>query len=52
VRFSAFDGGAQSAVVRRVDGPQAASTGDGGRVIVKGTTIYSRTTQMMGRQHT
>src|SRR6267143_751871 len=34
VRFSAFERGAQTASVRRVDGPQAAGTGDGGRVIV------------------
>jgi Domain of unknown function (DUF4331) len=34
VRFSAFERGVQTAIVRRVDGPQAASTGDGGRVIV------------------
>src|SRR5882757_5539494 len=34
VRFSAFEGGAQTATLRRVDGPQAAGTGDGGRVIV------------------
>src|SRR5712664_2767464 len=35
VRFSAFERGAQTASVRRVDGPQAAGTGDGGRVIVE-----------------
>jgi hypothetical protein len=34
VRFSAFEDGAQTATVRRIDGPQAAGTGDGGRVIV------------------
>jgi len=34
VRFSAVEGGAQTASVRRVDGPQAAGFGDGGRVIV------------------
>jgi len=34
VRFSAFERGAQTAIVRRIDGPQAAGTGDGGRVIV------------------
>jgi hypothetical protein len=34
VRFSAFERGAQTATLRRVDGPQAAGTGDGGRVIV------------------
>jgi len=31
VRFSAFERGAQTASVLRVDGPQAAGTGDGGR---------------------
>src|ERR1700738_4846953 len=35
VRFSTFGNGAQTATVRRVDGPQAAGTGDGGRVIVE-----------------
>jgi Domain of unknown function (DUF4331) len=39
VRFSAFEGGEQTAIVRRVDGPQAASTGDGGRVIVDGAPV-------------
>jgi len=38
VRFSAFEG-AQTAIVRRVDGPQAAGTGDGGRVIVDGAPV-------------
>src|SRR6202011_5496863 len=36
VRFSAFEGGVQTATVRRIDSPQAAATGDGGRVIVDG----------------
>src|SRR5450432_1888230 len=39
VRFSAFEGGAQIAIVRRIDGPQAADTGDGGRVIVDGAPV-------------
>jgi len=30
----AFEHGAQTAILRRVDGPQAAGTGDGGRVII------------------
>src|SRR5437016_2715836 len=30
VRFSAFEGGEQTAIVRRIDGPQAAGTGDDG----------------------
>jgi hypothetical protein len=34
VRFSALERGAQTATLRRVDGPQAAGTGDDGRVIV------------------
>src|SRR6266567_2492224 len=36
VRFSVFERGAQTAIVRRADGPQANGTGDGGRVIVDG----------------
>jgi hypothetical protein len=39
VRFSTFEGGAQTAIVRRVDGPQASGTGDGGRVIVDGAPV-------------
>ena len=39
VRFSAFERGAQTAILRRVDGPQAAGTGDGGRVIVEGAPV-------------
>src|SRR3984893_5113338 len=35
VRFSAFERGAQTASVLRVDGPQAAGTGDGGKMIVE-----------------
>ena len=39
VRFSAFERGAQTAIVRRIDGPQAAGTGDGGRVVVDGAPV-------------
>jgi hypothetical protein len=39
VRFSAFGHGAQTAIVRRVDGPQAAGTGLDGRVIVNGAPV-------------
>jgi hypothetical protein len=39
VRFSAFERGAQTAVLRRVDGPRAAGTGDGGRTIIKGAPV-------------
>ena len=39
VRFSAFERGAQTAILHRVDGPQAAGTGDGGRVIVDGAPV-------------
>jgi hypothetical protein len=35
VRFSRSQGGAQSATLRRIDGPQAAGTGDGGQLIVE-----------------
>ena len=34
-RFSPFAGGEQTATLRRIDGPQAAGTGDGGQVIVE-----------------
>ena len=39
VRFSAFERGAQTAILYRVDGPQAAGTGDGGRVIIDGAPV-------------
>jgi Domain of unknown function (DUF4331) len=39
LRFSAFEERAQSATLRRVDGPQAAGTGDGGQVIVDGAPV-------------
>jgi len=39
VRFSAFERGTQTATLRRVDGPEAAGTGDGGRVIVDGAPV-------------
>jgi len=39
VRFSGFERGAQTASLRRVDGPQAAGTGDGGQVIVDGAPV-------------
>ena len=35
VRFMSGQGGTQSAILRRIDGPQAADTGDGGVVIVE-----------------
>src|SRR5258706_6773813 len=35
VRFSAFERGAQNGSVRRVEGPQAAGAGDGGKMIVE-----------------
>ena len=39
VGFSAFEGGEQTAIVRRIDGPQAAGTGDDGRVITDGASV-------------
>jgi len=41
VRFSAFESGTQTAILYRVDGPQAAGTADGGQVIVEGA-CFSR----------
>src|SRR5260370_17582425 len=35
LRFSAFERGEQTASARGVDGPQAAGTGDGGKMIVE-----------------
>src|SRR5438445_8902153 len=39
VRFSAFERGAQTAILRRVDGQEAAGTADGGRLIVDGAPV-------------
>lgn len=39
VRFSPFERGGQTAILRRVEGPQAAGTDDGGRVIVEGAPV-------------
>src|SRR6476646_60621 len=39
VRFSAFERGAQTAILHRVVGPEAAGTGDGGMVIVDGAPV-------------
>src|SRR5713101_6310819 len=39
VRFSSFEDGAQTATVRRVEGAQAAGTGDGGHAIVEGAPV-------------
>jgi hypothetical protein len=39
VRFSAFERGVQTAILYRVDGPEAAGTSDGGRVIVDGAPV-------------
>ena len=39
VRFSSSRGGAQTAILRRIDGPQAAGTDDGGQIIVEGAPV-------------
>src|SRR3984893_12798428 len=39
IRFSRFTGGAQTAMLRRVEGAQAAGTGDGGQTIVEGAPV-------------
>ena len=39
VRFSAFERGAQTATLHRVAGPEAAGSGDAGRVIVDGAPV-------------
>ncbi len=39
ILISAFEGGEQTAIVRRIDGPQAAGTGDDGRVITDGAPV-------------
>jgi Domain of unknown function (DUF4331) len=39
VRFSSSGGGAQTATLRRVEGAQAAGTGDDGQIIVEGVPI-------------
>src|SRR6202140_396067 len=39
VRFSNFERGAQTAILRRVEGPEAAGTGDDGRLIIDGAQV-------------
>ncbi len=39
VRFSSFEGGVQTATLRRVEGEQAAGTGDGGQTIIAGAPV-------------
>src|SRR5262249_8362002 len=39
VCFSPFEDGAQTATLRRIDGAQAAGTGDGGLVILEGAPV-------------
>jgi uncharacterized protein DUF4331 len=39
VRFSAFERGAQTAIIRRIDGPQAAGASDSGQVIIDGAPV-------------
>jgi Domain of unknown function (DUF4331) len=39
VRFSPSDGGVQTATLRRVEGEQAAGTGDGGRTLIEGAPV-------------
>src|SRR5467141_2260552 len=39
VRFSSSNGGAQTATLRRVEGAQAAATGDGGQAILEGAPV-------------
>jgi hypothetical protein len=39
VRFSPLTGGAQTATLRRVQGPEAAATGDGGQTIIQGAPV-------------
>ena len=39
MRFSSSEGGAQTATLRRVEGAQAAGTGEGGQVIVEGAPV-------------
>lgn len=43
VRFSTYKGGAQTATVRRVEGAQAAGTGDGGQTIIEGAQVSTGT---------
>ena len=45
VRFTSSEGGAQTATLRRVEGAQAAGTGDDGQVIVEGAPVST------GRRH-
>ena len=39
VSFSSHEGGAQTATLRRVEGKEAAGTGDGGQIIIEGAPV-------------
>src|SRR5437899_7718132 len=39
VRFASSEGGAQTATLRRLEGAQAAGTGEGGEVLVEGAPV-------------
>src|ERR1700691_1160823 len=43
VCFTSSEGGAQTATLRRVEGAQAAATGDDGQVIVEGVVVATGT---------
>jgi len=43
VRFKSSEGGAQTATLRRVEGAQAAGTGDDGQIIVEGVPVSTGT---------
>ena len=43
VRFSPYKAGTQTATVRRVEGAQAAATGDGGQTIIEGAPVSTGT---------
>jgi hypothetical protein len=44
VRFSSFENGSQAATLRRVEGEQAAGTGDGGKLIIEGAPVSTSPT--------
>ena len=49
VRFASSGNGSQTATLRRVEGEQAAGTGDGGLLIIKGTPVSTGRTALVAK---
>jgi hypothetical protein len=48
VRFSSSEDGSQTATLRRIDGAQAADTGNGGQIIVEAAPVFAHSLEHSG----